>query len=494
MAIPFSVPSRLYVGGRWEVPTGGGLEDVINPADESLIGRAPMGTAADAAAAIGAARAAFDHGEWAGMPAKTRQALLTRLLDALEARKELIVALTVAEAGATLRQAQFVHYAMPLKLARATVALATRDPVTSYSPELTPQADGSTMLGMSLGVREPVGVVAAITAYNFPFFLNLAKIIPALAAGCTIVLKPSPFTPFAALLFGEAADEAGLPAGVLNIVNGGVDVGEALTTDPRVDLVTFTGSDRVGAMIQAQTAPTLKRVIMELGGKSAMIVRPDADLAAAAGAGLYNFTLHCGQGCALLTRQFVHNSVRGEYVARLKAMTEAMKVGDPQDPTTAMGPLIREAARQRTDSYVRSAQDEGATLVTGGRRPDGLEKGFFYAPTLLDNVQNDHRIAREEIFGPVGIVIGYDDDDEAIALTNDNDYGLGGGIFSRDVGKAYQMALRLRTGGVSINGGAGTMSSQAPFGGIKRSGHGKEYGLDGLNEFTYVKTIAFHGG
>jgi acyl-CoA reductase-like NAD-dependent aldehyde dehydrogenase len=493
MTIQFSTPSQLYVDGRWEAPTGG-LEDVINPADESLVGRAPVGTAADAAAAIGAARTAFDKGDWARMPVKTRQDLLTRLLDALEARKEMIIALTVAEAGATLLQARFLHYPTPIKHARTTVALMTRDPVTAYGPELAPQADGSTMLGMSLGVREPVGVVAAITAYNFPFFLNLAKIIPALAAGCTVVLKPSPFTPFAALIFGEAADEAGLPAGVLNIVNGGVEVGEALTSDPRVDLVTFTGSDRVGALIQAQAAPTLKRVIMELGGKSAMIVRPDADLAAAAVTGLTNFTLHCGQGCSLLTRQIVHNSVRGEYVARLKAMTEAMKVGDPRDPATNMGPLIRETARQRTASYVQTAQDEGATLVTGGRRPEGLDKGFFYAPTLLDNVRNDHRIAREEIFGPVGIVIGYDDDEEAIALANDNDYGLGGGVFSRDVGKAYQMALRLRTGGVSINGGSGGMSSHAPFGGIKRSGHGKEYGIDGLNEFTYIKTIGFHGG
>ncbi len=494
MSIAFSTPRGLYIGGGWSAGGGGLSEDVINPATEALLGKAPVGGRADAEDAIAAAREAFDKGPWPNLPAHKRQEAMTRFLDALEARKDDIVALIVAEAGATAMQAQFVHYAVPMKHARATVALATRDPVTPYSPELTPQRDGTTMLGMALSVRQPVGVVSAITAYNFPFFLNLAKVIPALAAGCTMVLKPSPFTPFSALLFGEIADEVGLPKGVLNIVNGGPEVGEALTTDPRVDLVTFTGSDKVGSLIQAQAAPTLKRVVMELGGKSAMIVRPDADLTAAAMSGLGGFTLHCGQGCALLTRHIVHNSVRAEYVAKLKAMAEAVKVGDPADPAVGMGPLIREGARARTESYVQAAQDEGATLVAGGRRPEGLDKGFFYAPTLFDNVENHHRIAREEVFGPIGVVIGYDDDEQAIALANDSDYGLGGGVFTRDTGKAYQMALALRTGNVSINGGAGTMPSHAPFGGVRRSGHGKEYGLEGLNEFTFIKSVTFHAG
>lgn len=487
-------PAKIYIGGQWVSPSGGGTEDIINPSDESILGSAPLGVRRDAEAAIAEARSTFDRGDWAAMPAMARQTLLTRFLDAVDSRRDEIVSLLIDETGATRLQALYAHYLLPMKHARKTVALLTRDPFTGYAPELAPQANGTTMLGMTVTVREPIGVVAAITAYNFPFFLNLAKLIPALAAGCTVVLKPSPFTPFSAFLLGEIAEQVGIPAGVLNIVNGGIDVGEVITTDPRVDLVTFTGSDKVGSLIQAQAAPTLKRVILELGGKSAMIVRADADLAAAAATGLAGFTIHCGQGCALLTRHIVHNSVRAEFVERLGAMAVAVKVGDARDPATMMGPLIREQARARTAAYVEEALGEGATLVAGGRRPKDLDKGFFYEPTLLDNVSNAQRIAREEIFGPVGIVMGYDDDEEAIAIANDSPYGLAGGIFSRDAGKAYQMGLRLRTGTVSINGGSGSMSSEAPFGGIKRSGHGLEYGLEGLNEFTYAKAISFHAG
>ena len=494
MAFKLQHPGKLYIGGQWVAPSGGQSEDIVNPADESILASAPVGGRADAEAAIAAARETFDQGDWANMPAIARQALLTRFLDAVDARRDEIVSLIIDETGATPIQALYAHYMLPMKLARKTVSLSTRDPCTGYAPELAPQADGSTMLGVAFAVRQPIGVVAAITAYNFPFFLNLAKLTPALSVGCTVVLKPSPFTPFTALLLAEIAEQVGIPAGVINVVNGGIDVGETITTDPRVDLVTFTGSDKVGGLIQAQAAPTLKRVILELGGKSAMIVRPDADLNAAAVAGLGGFTVHCGQGCALLTRHIVHNSVRAQFVERLGTMASAVKVGNPRDPGTMMGPLIREQARQRTASYVEEALDEGATLVAGGRRPEGLDKGFFYAATLLDNVSNHQRIAREEIFGPVGVVMGYDDDDEAIALANDSDYGLAAGIFSRDVGLAYSMGLKLRSGSVSINGGSGSMSGEAPFGGIKRSGHGMEYGIEGLNEFTYMKAISFHGG
>jgi aldehyde dehydrogenase (NAD+) len=482
----------LFIDGDWV--SCAQSEAVINPATEDAIGFAPVGSVEDARRAVAAARAAFDHGPWPRLPVAARQEKLTGFLDAIERCSGSILDLIVAEAGSTRMLAQFGQYATPMQHARHTVEIASRPAITALPVETTPNPQGGLTLGAGVMVREPVGVVAAITAYNFPFFLNLAKIMPALAVGCTVVLKPSPYTPLEALLLGDIAREVGLPAGVLNIVTGGVEVGEVLTTDPSVDLVSFTGSDKVGAMIQAQAAPTIKRVLLELGGKSALIVRPDADLTAAAIDGLMGFTIHCGQGCALLTRHLVHNSVRGVYVERLKAMAEAMKVGNPADPSVAMGPLIRDVARRRTEEYVESALEQGARLVTGGGRPAELSRGFFFQPTLFDDVSNSHRVAREEVFGPIGVVIGFDTDEEAVALANDNEFGLAGGIYSADVGAAYEMALRLRTGGVSINGGGGKMSSHAPFGGIKRSGYGREVGIAGLNEFTTIKTIGFKGG
>lgn len=482
----------IYIGGHWE-PTAR-REPVINPADESLLLEAPVGSADQVRAAIDAARTTFDQSDWAHRPVAERQQLLSDFLDALEARRAEIVDLIVAEAGATRMLAEYLQFGIPMKHARRTVELASRPAVTSLPVELTPNAQGRTTLGTGVVSREPVGVVAAISPYNFPFFLNVGKVVPALVAGCTVVLKPSPYTPMEALILGEIADQVGLPKGVLSIVTGDVEAGQLLTTDPRVDLVHFTGSDKVGALIQAQAAPTLKRIVMELGGKSALIVRADADLQRAAADGLMSFVTHCGQGCALTTRHLVHNSIRPRYVEMLKAMMGQIRIGNPADPAVTYGPLIREAARRRTEDYVAIAQDEGATLVAGGKRPEGFDKGFFYEPTLFDNVRNDSRLAQEEVFGPIGAVIGFDTDEEAIVLANDSEFGLSGAIHSADAGHAYRMALKIRTGGVSINGGGGTMLSDAPFGGIRRSGYGREYGIDGLNEFTYQKVISFHAG
>ena len=485
-------PGALYIDGEWI--TASTHEAIINPATEAVIGHAPVGDSAAIEAALAAARTAFDKGPWPRMTQKQRQTTITAFLDAIERRAGEIIELIIAEAGATRMLAQFLQYGIPMQHARTAVELSGRSAITPLPVETTPNAQGTTTLGGGVLVRDPAGVVAAITPYNFPFFLNIGKIVPAMLMGCTVILKPSPYTPFQALILAEMADAAGLPKGVLNIVTGGKEVGEALTTDPRVDLVSFTGSDSVGSAIQAQSAPTLKRVLLELGGKSALIVRPDADIEAAAMAGLMGFTIHAGQGCALLTRHLVHNSVRERYTAILKAMVGHIKLGDPADPATGMGPLIRNVALQRTERYVEIAKAEGARLVAGGGRPAGIDKGFFHEPTLFDNVENSHRIAQEEVFGPIGIIIGYDSDDEAIALANDSAFGLSGGIFSADVGQAYEMALQLHTGGVSINGGGGRMSSHAPFGGIKRSGYGREYGIEGLNEFTTIKTISFKGG
>ena len=483
-------PGSIYVGGEWQATEQ--RESVINPADESLLIEAPVGSVDQLNAAIAVARHAFDHGDWPHLPVAQRQQLMTRFLDAIDARREEILRMIVAEAGSTQMLAGPLQYGIPMKHARRTVEVASRPSLASLPVELTPNAQGTTTLGTGVVSREPVGVVAAISPYNFPFFLNIGKVVPALVVGCTVVLKPSPYTPMEALILGEVADEAGLPKGILSIVTGDIEAGRILTSDPRVDLVHFTGSDKVGEAIQAQGAPTLKRIVMELGGKSALIVRKDANLEEAAMAALGGFTVHCGQGCALTTRHLVHNSIRPQFVEMLTGMLGHLKIGNPVDPSVNYGPLIREVARERTERYVTIAQDEGATLVAGGKRPDGLDKGFFFEPTLFDNVRNDSRLAQEEVFGPIGAVIGFDDDEEAIALANASDFGLSGAICSADAGKAFEMALRIRTGGVSINGGGGTMLSDAPFGGIKRSGYGREYGEDGLNEFTYQKVITFH--
>jgi len=297
-----------------------------------------------------------------------------------------------------------------------------------------------------------------------------------------------------ALALAEAAEAAELPPGVLNVVTGGPDVGRLLTTDPAVDMVTFTGSDLVGAAIMGQASPTLKRVLLELGGKSAMIVRADADLELAAATGAGHLTFQAGQGCALCTRHLVHASVADRYMELLAARLAAVRVGDPADPSVGMGPLIRPESVERVDGYVSAARQKGADVVTGGRRPPGPSGGWFYEPTVLAGVDNAWPVAQEEIFGPVGVVIPFEDDDQAVRMANDSPFGLSGAVFSRDAGAAYELACRLRTGEVNLNGGAGVMSAEAPFGGFKRSGLGRELGEQGLLEYCQTQTIKFHAG
>jgi aldehyde dehydrogenase (NAD+) len=337
---------------------------------------------------------------------------------------------------------------------------------------------------------QPAGVVTAITAYNAPLLINLSKIVPALLAGCTVILKPSPYTPFSALLFGELAQEIGLPPGVLNIVTGGAEVAQLLTSDADVDMVTFTGSEGVGAAILAQAAPTIKKVLLELGGKSALIVRADADVQKAAMEGVFQVANHCGQGCALATRHLVHNSIRPAYVAMMRAIASQIVIGNPADPTTQLGPLIRAASRDKVERMVQMGRDEGARLVCGGTRPAHMTRGFFYDVTVFDDVDNRMRIAQDEVFGPVASVIGFDTDEEAVRIANHSRYGLYGGIHSRDPAKAWEMALQLRTGGVIINGGL-YRQNDAPFGGYKRSGLGREYGDGWLHEYTQEKAIVY---
>lgn len=489
--MPLNLQKNLYIGGAF-VPGSGGTEGVINPATEEIFAEAPVGTAEDARAAVSAAHDAFRSGPWRRLSRFDRIAHMRRFYEVLERRKAEIVAILIAEAGATVALANGAQFATGMKHFRYYLEAAAQDFTKLSRPEVTPAAGGRKLLGTSIVRYEPVGVVSVITPYNYPFMLNLVKSVPALLMGNTVVLKPSPYTPFSALILGDIAREAELPDGVFNVVTGGLDVGELLTTDNRVRLVTFTGSDTVGAAIMAQAAPTLKRLLLELGGKSAMIVRPDADLKTAINTGLRGFTSHAGQGCALNTRHLVHNSIRAEYVAGLKEAAQRTVIGNPADAKTEMGPLIRNQARERTEKYVQLGLDSGAKLMTGGKRPDHLTKGFFFEPTFFDDVDNSSRIAQEEIFGPIACVIGYDTDEEAIRLANDSEFALACYILSADAGTAYEMAQQIDSGRCAINGGAGIQLSDEPFGGNLRSGFGRENGIEGLLEFTNANAISFH--
>ena len=496
MDIPFTSIDGVYIDGRWQSVAPGSREDVLNPATEEVIGRAPVADAAAAEAAIAAARRAFDHGPWPTMSMTARIEVMRRMHAALYARRAQIASLIVAEVGCAQSVTNLMQVDTPLAHFVSALDHAGRETTVQLPLEITPSMfnpTGPMVLGGTTVVREPVGVVSGITGYNFPFLLNLSKIVPALLAGNTLILKPSPFTPYSALLFGEIADEIGLPPGVLNIVNGGMEVGTLLTTHPDVDLVTFTGSEAVGAAIMAQAAPTLKRVHLELGGKSAMIVRHDADIQRAATAAVAILSVNAGQGCAILTRLLVHNSVRKQFVEIAKTVASHWKIGNPADPSVMMGPLIRASQRAKVEKFIELGHEAGATLVHGGGRPADLPKGFFTELTLFDDVDNKMAIAQEEIFGPVGSIIGFDTDDEAVAIANDSRYGLNGGIETADAAIAYEMAKRIRTGSVSINGGTGKMS-YAPIGGYKRSGVGREYGPDWLREYQQEKSIFYPVG
>ena len=335
---------------------------------------------------------------------------------------------------------------------------------------INPGWAGDKVLGGGVKQRVPIGVVAAITPFNAGFFLNLVKASAALITGNSVVLKPSPYTPFQAWIIADTIQGLDFPPGVFNVVTGGLDVARGLTTDPRVDMVSFTGSDTVGAAIMGQGAPSLKRMLLELGGKSALIVRADAPIELAAQNAFWNICCETGQGCCLFTRHIVHNSVKQAFLDKMTELSGYAKVGNPADPTVTVGPLIRARERDRVAGIVDQAVRSGAEIVFGGRTPAGLDRGYFYAPTLLTGVDNSAPVARNEIFGPVGVVIGFDTDAEALAIANDSPYGLGGGIVSADKGRAFEMALELDAGFIVLNEGPGAKHPAAPFGGMKRSG------------------------
>ena len=476
---------ELFIDGGWVDSESGETIDVINPATEDPIGAVAQATKGDVRRAIEAARRAFDHGPWPTMSPRERSAVLIRMADILERRRAELVDLNIAEAGSVRALAEVLQVGIPIDHFRDTAERVL--PTFAFEQPMPP----SIGLGLGQGVvlREPAGVAALISAYNFPLFLNLFKIAPVLAAGCTAVLKPAPTTPLEAFVLGEIADEAGLPAGVLNIVSGDIEAGEELTANPMVDVVSFTGSDTVGRLVARQASDTFKRVVLELGGKSANIVCDDADVQKVLPHVLQNMLTHSGQGCALLTRTLVHRSRYDELVAMAAGALSYITVGDPADPATTMGPLISAAQRDKVEALIAVGIDEGAEVAFGGGRPAGLDKGFYVEPTLLTGVTNDAAVAQREFFGPVGVIIPFDDDDDAIRMANDSPYGLAGAVWANDPVRAYGLAKRIRSGHIAVNGGGGSLSPHGPFGGYKQSGLGREWGSYGLEEFLEYKTV-----
>ncbi|MFA1538169.1 aldehyde dehydrogenase family protein [Actinomadura monticuli] len=483
---------RLYVDGRWEESTGDAWIDVVNPATEEVLGRVPDGTREDVARAVRAARRAFDEGAWPSMPVRERAAIMVRMAEIMERRAAELVDLNIAEAGSVRMLAETLQVGVPIQHFRDMAERIM--PAFAWERPMPPTVVPGLGIGQGVLRREPFGVAALIPAYNFPLFLSVMKLAPALAAGCTTVLKPAPAAALEVVLLGEIAEEAGLPAGVLNIVTGGIDAGRELTTNPMVDLVSFTGSDSVGRQVYAQAAGGIKKVVLELGGKSASIVCEDADLDKVLGEMLAGITVNTGQGCSLFTRTLVHRSRCDELVAKAVAALEFVSVGDPADPATAMGPLISRAQRDKVEKLVRTGEEEGARIAFGGRRPAHLDRGYFFEPTLFTGVDNAMTIARTEFFGPVGSVIAFDDDDEAVRLANDNPYGLAGSVWAADPVRAYGIATRVRAGLVSVNGGGGGVTPHVAFGGYKQSGLGREWGEHGLDEFLQTKSIAWSVG
>jgi len=476
---------ELFIDGGWVDSESGETIDVINPAKEDRIGAVAQATKGDVRRAIEAARRAFDHGPWPTMSPRERSVVLIRMADILERRRAELVDLNIAEAGSIRALAEVLQVGIPIDHFRDTAERVL--PSFAFEQPMPP----SIGLGLGQGVvlREPAGVAALISAYNFPLFLNLFKIAPVLAAGCTAVLKPAPTTPLEAFVLGEIADEAGLPAGVLNIVSGDIEAGEELTTNPMVDVVSFTGSDTVGRLVARQASDTFKRVVLELGGKSANIVCDDADVQKVLPHVLQNMLTHSGQGCALLTRTLVHRSRYDELVAMTAGALSYITVGDPADPATTMGPLISAAQRDKVEALIAVGIEEGAEVAFGGGRPAGLDKGFYVEPTLLTGVTNDAAVAQREFFGPVGVIIPFDDDDDAIRMANDSPYGLAGAVWAKDPVRAYGLAKRIRSGHIAVNGGGGSLSPHGPFGGYKQSGLGREWGSYGLEEFLEYKTV-----
>ena len=473
------VRDRLFIGGRWVAPSGSEMIDVHNAGTGEVMGRVPAGSANDVDAAVAAARGALD--KWSATSPGVRSELLEKISAGLKARADELAKTIAQEVG------------MPLKLAgRIQAGL----PIANFAnfAKLLKEFVFEERVGNSLVVREPVGVVAAITPWNYPLHQIALKVAPALAAGCTVVLKPSEVAPFNAFILAEAIEAAGLPQGVFNLVTGfGANAGEALVKHRDVDMISFTGSTRAGKRISELAAQSVKRVALELGGKSASVILDDADLATAVKGTVNGCYLNSGQTCTALTRMLVPDSLYQEAARIAAEVAKSFTVGDPLAETTRLGPLSSQAQLERVRGYIRKGLQEGAELLAGGAEPpEGVPPGGYYVkPTVFGRVSNDMTIAREEIFGPVLSIIPYQDEEDAVRIANDTVYGLAGAVWSRDDARAQRVARRIRAGQVDVNGGAFNMN--APFGGFKQSGHGREAGVYGLEEFLEYKSLQLKG-
>jgi len=477
---------RLLIDGELGPAEAGRAYETVNPATGEVLGTAADATVGDAERAIAVARRTFDTTSWA-TDRDFRTRCLRQLHDALVARSDDLRTLLIADNG------------LPHMLTQGP-GLDTPTGMINYYADLLEKFEWTDDLGTAETMgrvstrwveKEPVGVVAAIVPYNYPVQISLAKLVPALAAGCTVVLKAPPQCPWITAALGRIiAEDTDIPAGVINILTSSeVAVGVAMVRSPLVDMVSFTGSTVAGRQIMADASATVKKVFLELGGKSACIVLDDAPLDLAAMMAAFTITSHAGQGCAITSRLLVPASVHDEIVELTASMMAGVAVGDPSDPANMMGPLISEAQRQKVDAYVTGAVAEGGTVVTGGKVPEGLPDGYFYEPTLVTGLGPDATLAQEEVFGPVLVVLPYSDDDEAVAIANNSSFGLSGTVFGTDEERATGVGRRIRAGTVSVNGGM-WYGADAPFGGYKQSGIGREMGVPGLVEYLEIKTLA----
>ncbi|HVU01922.1 MAG TPA: aldehyde dehydrogenase family protein [Polyangiaceae bacterium] len=465
---------KIYIGGEWTPPTGKGTFEVVDASTEEVMATIPAGNAADVDRAVKAARAAFDA--WSRTPAAERGEYLQKIQAGLAARTDEIAETVAREVGMPIALSKMIQAGLPTLTFGSAAGLAT-----SY--EFEEESGNSTI------VREPVGVVGCITPWNYPLHQVAAKVAMALAAGCTVVLKPSEVAPLSAFILAEIVDSVRLPRGVFNLVSGdGPTVGEAIAGHPEIDMVSFTGSTNAGKRVSEVASKTVKRVALELGGKSANVILDDADLAKAVKAGVQNCYLNSGQTCSAWTRMLVPKAKHDEAVQIAKKVAEGFTPGPALDGKSRLGPLVSKTQQERVRGYIKKGIEEGATLVTGGpEQPENLPKGYFVKPTVFANVKNDMTIAQQEIFGPVLCIIPYEDEEDAIRIANDSVYGLAGGVWSSDDARAKRVARRIRTGQVDVNGG--NFNPFAPFGGFKQSGRGREYGKWGLEEFLEIKSI-----